>query len=521
MPVAGFRMPPSTLLEIKSIRKYYGGTPALRDVSASLQAGEVLALMGHNGAGKSTLVKILAGSTAPDSGEILIEGRSFPRGVRGARAAGIAVIYQDLSLFPKLTVAENIAAEPSGPSTYSFRAAKRVAAEILQRLETNSPLLACLHRNVEELPLALQQGVAIARALAHDSRILILDEPTAALSARDADHLLAYVRQLARSGVGVLFISHRLSDVRRIADRYLVLRDGAVVLSATPEEVTGNALARAMFGDAQENVPPKTDQAAAAAHKNALQDVLSVRNATRRGEFNNVSVTLRANEITALTGLTGSGRTEFAESVVGLRRFERGELQLFGKSVRLFGPRSAMQHGLVYIPEDRLRTGLFVRRSTAENLAGPTKYLRARFGFLSVETARAQAWISDFGIRCQGPAALLETLSGGNQQKVLLARWQMARPRILLLDEPTAGVDVSAKAEIHARMRQWAEAGAALLIISSETDEVLDVADRILVFHAGTLVLDSPRNEIDREQLLAAMMPGGAPVQQAQRAGPA
>ena len=516
-------MPPSPLLEIKSIWKYYGGAPALRDVSASLQAGEVLALMGHNGAGKSTLVKILAGSSPPDFGEILIEGRSFPHGVRGARAAGIAVIYQDLSLFPKLTVAENIAAEPTGPSTYSFRSAKRAAAEILHRLETNSPLLACLHRNVEELPLALQQRVAIARALAYDSRILILDEPTAALSVRDADHLLAYVRQLATSGVGVLFISHRLSDVRRIADRYLVLRDGAVVLSATPEEVTGNALARAMFGDAKENAAPDSDRTAVAVQKNAPQDVLTVRNATRRGEFNNISVTLRAGEITALAGLTGSGRTEFAESLVGLRRLDQGELQLFGKLVRLSGPRSTMRHGLVYIPEDRLRTGLFVRRSTAENLAGPTEYLRARLGFLPVETDHARAWIADFGIRCQGPAALLETLSGGNQQKVLLARWQMAKPRILLLDEPTAGVDVSAKAEIHTRMRQWADEGAALLIISSETDEVLDVADRILVFQAGTLVLDSPRNEIDREQLLAGMMPAGTPVQQvqAQWAGPA
>ena len=509
-------MPSSPLLEIKLIWKYYGDTPALRDVSASLQAGEVLALMGHNGAGKSTLVKILAGSTSPDSGEILLEGHSVPAGVRGARAAGIAVIYQDLSLFPKLTVAENIAGEPTGPSAYSFRSAKRVAAELLQRLETNSPLLTCLHRSVEELPLAMQQRVAIARALAHDSRILILDEPTAALSARDADHLLAYVRQLAGNGVGVLFISHRLSDVRRIANRYLVLRDGAVVLSATPAEVTGKELAKAMFGDAKESVSPKSDQVAIRMRNNALQDVLTVRNATRRGEFNNVSVTLRAGEITVLAGLTGSGRTEFAESLVGLRRFERGELHLFGKPVRLSGPRSAMRHGLVYIPEDRLRTGLFVRRSTAENLAGPTKHLRARFGFLPVETAHACSWIADFGIRCQGPDSALETLSGGNQQKVLLARWQMANPRILLLDEPTAGVDVNAKAEIHARMRQWADDGAALLIISSETDEVLDVADRILVFHAGALVLDRPRSEIDRDKLLAGMMPGGVSVQEAQ-----
>jgi|HubBroStandDraft_3_1064219.scaffolds.fasta_scaffold27656_2 ribose transport system ATP-binding protein len=505
-------MPLSPLLEINGIWKYYGGTAALRDVSASLQAGEILALMGHNGAGKSTLVNILAGSTRQDSGEIKVEGKTLSGGVREARAAGIAVIYQDLSLFPKLTVAENIAGEPTGQRTYSLRAAKRAAAASLQRVEANSPLLACLDRNVEDLPLAMRERVAIARALTYDSRILILDEPTASLSLQDTDHLLTYLRELASGGVGVLFVSHRLSDVRRIADRYLVLRDGAVALSAAPAEVSGNALARAMFGDSQENDAAK--RTVGKIRINAPQDVLTVRNATRRGEFTNISVTLRAGEIAVLTGLTGAGRTEFAEALVGLRRFDGGELHVAGKLVSLSGPRSAMRNGLVYVPEDRLRTGLFVGRSTAENLVGATEHLRARFGFLGKETNRANSAISDFGIRCQGQDSTLETLSGGNQQKVLLARWQMAGARVLILDEPTAGVDVSAKTEIHDRLREWAAAGAALLVISSETDEVLDVADRILVFHAGNLALDSLRTEINREQLMAAMLHGSAPAEQ-------
>jgi ABC-type sugar transport system ATPase subunit len=224
---------------------------------------------------------------------------------------------------------------------------------------------------------------------------------------------------------------------------------------------------------------------------------------------------LRSGEIAVLTGLTGSGRTEFAESLVGLRRFDRGELHMSGKPVSFSGPRTAMRHGLVYIPEDRLRAGLFVRRSTAENLVGATEHLRAHFGFLGKEKDKAFVGISDFGIRCQGPDSTLETLSGGNQQKVLLARWHMAGARILVLDEPTAGVDVSAKAEIHKRLREWVAAGAALLVISSETDEVLDVADRILVFHSGTLVLDSLRAEMNREQLMAAMLHGSASVEQA------
>jgi rhamnose transport system ATP-binding protein len=507
-------MPPPPLLEINGIWKHYGATVALRDVSASLQKGEILALMGHNGAGKSTLVKILAGSARQDSGEIIVEGKALSGGVREARDAGIAVIYQDLSLFPKLTVAENIAGEPAGQFSYSFLASKRAAAASLERIETNSPLLACLDRYVEDLPLAMRQRVAIARALAYDSRILILDEPTAALSLQDTDHLLTYLHKLAAGGVGVIFVSHRLSDVRRIADRYLVLRDGAVALSATPDEAGGNALARAMFGEAEENAANTPDRAFGEKQSSAPQDALTVRNVTRRGEFSNISVTLRSGEIAVLTGLTGSGRTEFAESLVGLRRFDRGEVQMYGKTLSFSGPRGAMRHGLVYVPEDRLRSGLFVRRSTAENLVGATEHLRARFGFLSMDTARAAARISDYGIRCQGLTSTLETLSGGNQQKVLLARWHMAGARILILDEPTAGVDVSAKAEIHKRLREWAAAGAALLVISSETDEVLDVADRILVFHAGSLVLDNRRTEINREQLMVAMLHGNTPAEQ-------
>lgn len=480
---------------------------ALRDVSASLQAGEILALMGHNGAGKSTLVKILAGSTRQDSGEVKVGGRAVSGGVRGARAAGIAVIYQDLSLFSKLTVAENIAGEPAGRLGYSLRAAKRAAAATLERVETDSPLLARLDRDVEGLPLAMQQRVAIARALTYDSQILILDEPTAALSVQDTEHLLAHLRTLASSGVGVLFVSHRLSDVRRIAHRYLILRDGAVALSATPAEVGGNALARAMFGEAD---AAKPERSADRTRGDEKQGVLSVRNAGRRGEFENISLTLRAGEIAVLTGLTGSGRTEFAESLVGLRRFDSGELQLSGKPLHVSGARDAMRHGLVYVPEDRMRAGLFVRRSIAENLLGATEHLRARFNFVAKEMGRATQAIADFGVRCEGPDSSVETLSGGNQQKVLLARWHIARARILILDEPTAGVDLSAKAEIHKRLREWAAAGAALLVISSETDEVLDVADRILVFHAGKLILDRRIEEMDREQLMNAMLLGDA-----------
>jgi ABC-type sugar transport system ATPase subunit len=508
-----FHMPSSPLLEISGIWKYYGGTAALRGVSASLQRGEILALMGHNGAGKSTLVKILAGSTHQDSGEIKMGGKIFAGGVREARAAGIAVIYQDLSLFPKLSVAENIAGEPVGRFGYSFRAAKRAAAATIERVEANSPLLACLDREVEDLSLAMRQRVAIARALTYESKILILDEPTASLSLQDTDHLLTYLRGLASTGVGVIFVSHRLSDIRQIASRYLILRDGSVSLSAAPAEVSGEALAQAIFGDAGERAASTPNRSAGSVNAESSKntpgkDVLTVRSVSRRGEFSNLSLTLRAGEIAVLTGLTGSGRTEFAESLVGLRRFHRGELQISGKALTFTSPRDAMRRGLVYVPEDRLRAGLFACRSAAENLVGATKHLRAQFGFVGKELDKAAAAVSDYGIRCQALSSALETLSGGNQQRVLVARWQMARARVLILDEPTAGVDVNAKAEIHARLRDWAAAGAALLVISSEADEVLELADRVLVFHAGTLVLDRLRQDLDRDQLTSAMLHG-------------
>ena len=502
-------MPAAPLLEIKSIWKYYGATAALRDVSAHVRAGEILALMGHNGAGKSTLVKILAGSTRQDSGEVLVDGKPLSGGVRAARTAGIAVIYQDLSLFPKLTVAENIVSGSFESWKYSFRYAKRQANEILTRLESNSALCKSLDMDVEDLSLAMQQRVAIARALTHDSRILILDEPTAALSMQDTDHLLEYLRKLAGRGVAVVLVSHRLSDVRRVADRYLVLRDGAVALSASPSELQEDSLARAMFG---EQSSTETSAQKAQMPRGTAAEILTVRRATRRGEFEAVDLTLHGGEITVLTGLTGSGRTEFAESLAGLRRLDRGEFRLLGKPLLASGPRNALEHGVVYIPEDRLRSGLFSKQSVAENLSGATQHLRAQFGFNSTNLDAARQSIDDFGIRCKGPKSSVETLSGGNQQKVLLARWSLAQPRLWILDEPTAGVDLRAKAEIHERMRQWAAAGAALLVISSETDEVLELADRVVVFHAGTVVLDSARAQISREQLMAAMLHGATHV---------
>ncbi len=501
------------LLTIHSVSKFFGPATALLNVSASVDAGEVVALMGHNGAGKSTLVKILAGTIRPDGGEIRIEDRLVPEGVQAAREAGIAVIYQDLSLFPKLTIAENIAGDPIGGWRYSSGQVRKKAIAALERLEPGSVLLRCLESTVTDLPLAMRQRIAIARALARDSRILILDEPTASLSLQDSDRLLGCVRALANAGASILFVSHRMAEVRRIADRYLILRDGVVTLSAKAKEISNDEVTQAMFGATRMSLTAqRTVQSASkpSASKPQGPPALVVSGATRRGEFSDISLTLQAGQITLLSGLTGSGRTEFAESLVGLRRLERGDIQIFGKRVRPSSPREAMRAGLIYVPEDRLRSGLFAKRSVSENLLSVADHLRSRFGFLRREPGTASKLITRYEIQCRGPKASLRTLSGGNQQKVLLARWRLTQPRILILDEPTAGIDVSAKADIHARLRQWADDGAAVLIISSETEEVLALSDRVLVFHLGRLVMDRPRNEIYPEQLSAAMLHGNA-----------
>jgi ABC-type sugar transport system ATPase subunit len=354
----------------------------------------------------------------------------------------------------------------------------------------------------------MRQRVAIARALACDSRILILDEPTAFLSIEDSDRLLACVTALAQGGAAILFVSHRMADVRRIADRYLILRDGVVTLSARAQEVSDNEVTQAMFGSTW--MHRTAERGGQAALKSTGPPALVVSGATRRPEFSDISLTLRAGEITLLAGLTGSGRTEFAESLAGLRHLDRGNVQIFGKSFLPLGPRHAMRAGLIYVPEDRVRTGLFPKRSVSENFLSATDHLRSRYGFLRKETGIASQQITEYEIQCSGPRVSLQTLSGGNQQKVLLARWRMAQPRILILDEPTAGIDVAAKAGIHARLRQWADDGAALLVISSETEEVLALSDRVLVFHLGLLVMDRRRDEISPELLTRAMLHGNS-----------
>lgn len=484
---------------------------ALRGVSCSVRAGEVLALLGHNGAGKSTLIKILAGVYRADGGEVRLGGVPLAGGVAAARAAGLAVIYQDLSLFPNLSVAENIAGDLTGRFGYSPATARQQAAAALRRLGMDEAARFWLDLRLGDLPIAVQQQVAIARALARQARILILDEPTASLSVEETERLLTLVRQLAAQGCGIIFVSHRMAEVRSIADRFLVLRDGAVSLECGADACSDAELARALFGEHAEAATRRPTTATAATGP----VVLDVRGCSRAGEFDDISLQLRAGEVAVLTGLVGSGRSEFAQSLFGLRRLDRGEVSIAGRAVSAAHPRAALQAGLAYVPEDRLKEGLFPRFSVGANLASAILDRLSRWGLLPHTSAAATQQIQEYGIRCAGAGAPLLSLSGGNQQKVLLAKWQSADPLVLILDEPTAGVDVGAKAEIHERVRAWAGGGKAVLAISSDVDEVLDLADRVLVFHHGRLVSDRPRNGLTREQLVETMLTGAqAPGQE-------
>lgn len=500
-------------MEICGVSKSFGGNFVLRNVSAVARAGEVLALLGHNGAGKSTLIKILAGVLAPDAGKIVIDGRELRPDVRATQAAEIAVIYQDLSLFPHISVGENIAGDLSGKILYSPARARERAKQALSQLGFNRIPRGLLETPVGELSVGMQQQVAIARALACDARILILDEPTASLAAQEAERLLEVVRGLAGSGAAIIFVSHRMGEVRAIADRFLVLRNGVVTLDCGASKCSDRELADSFFGESSQlaDLTASSKDASTASVRvtrpsaEVARPLLEVDSCTRKGEFENISFQLHAGEVTVLTGLIGSGRTELAQSIFGLRRLDSGSVRVAGRKLSSIRPRSAVAAGLTYLPENRQKEGLFLPFSVGNNLASATLTRHSRWGLLPRNHGIQDA-IHNFSIACNGPNAPLWTLSGGNQQKVLFAKWLEAAPQVVILDEPTTGVDLAAKLQIYRRIRGLAESGKAVLVISSDLDEVLELADRVLVLRHGRLALDCKRESAHRQQITQCML---------------
>jgi len=471
-------------LELRSISKRFGGVTALRDVDLTLRAGEVHCLVGENGSGKSTLIKIIAGVLRPErGGRILIEGAEHPQlKPATSTACGIQVIYQDLSLFPNLSVAENIsiASHLGGLKGVNTRALRTTAQAAIARIgATLDP-----DARVDTLSIAQRQLVAICRAMAAQAKLVIMDEPTASLTRREVDALLRRVAELKRAGLSIVFVSHRLDEVMEIAERVTVLRDGAKVGEFPAREMDDRRLSTLMTGKAFAYQPVTTDVVDS-------PTVLSVEHLTRVGHYEDISLNIRAGEIVGLTGLLGSGRTELALSLFGMNQPTSGEIRLNGIALSLKSNAKAIAAGIAYVSEDRLNLGLVLEQPISSNiLVTVLDTLVNRVGLSHTSTHRTTAnrWISNLAIKTRCPHDAVNTLSGGNQQRVVLAKWMATEPKLLILDSPTVGVDIAAKDGIYEVVRALAARGVAILFISDEVPEVFFQSHRVLVMRRGRLV---------------------------------
>jgi rhamnose transport system ATP-binding protein len=487
------------LVEARGVAKSFGAVAAVRGCSLPLYAGEVHALVGENGAGKSTIVKMLAGVYRPDAGELLMGGEEVVfHGPGDAKAAGIAVIYQEPTLFPDLSVAENIAmgAHPLGRFGAIDRSRMRaVAAGLFGRLGVRIDP----SRPARGLSIADQQIVEIAKAIGADARVLIMDEPTAALSTVEVERLFSVVRALAEDGAAVLFISHRFEEITALCQRVTILRDGAHISTDVIGELSVDDMVRRMVGRDLETLFPKQDV-------DFGEVILAVDGLRREGVFRDVSFTVRAGEIVALAGLVGSGRSEVVQAVFGVDRRDRGRVRVAGKPVRANSPKAAMAAGMALVPEDRRQQGLMMDLSIERNITLPRAGALSALGFLwgARERREAAHWTERLRTRYGSLSAAASTLSGGNQQKVVLAKWLSTAPRVLIVDEPTRGIDVGTKAEVHRLMSELAADGVAVLMVSSELPEVLGMADRVLVMREGRIVAEIPRSDATEESIMFA-----------------
>jgi rhamnose transport system ATP-binding protein len=504
----------AALLEATAIARSFAGVHALKGVSFDLREGEVHALVGENGAGKSTLIRIVTGAEQADAGTLRVEGRAVAHMTPAlSRALGIAAIYQQPALFPDLTVAENIALSLEAGSAWArvdWRARRRRAAALLERVGAAIDP----DRLVETLSMPEQQIVEIARAIGADARIVIMDEPTAALTEREVENLFRAVRLLRSQGTGVIYISHRLDEVFALADRITVLRDGVTVATRPAADVSRPELISMMIGRELAAVFPKRSvQLGDIAIE--LRDVSNRRAGVRR-----VSLAVRRGEILGIAGLVGSGRTQLAETMFGLTPADGGEMILSGVRVRIDSPGDAIRAGLAYVPEDRRQHGVVLEMSVAANASLASLDKVSSMGLIDsgAERASASRYVDRFRIRTPSLDAAVGTLSGGNQQKVALARWLSTDPSVLILDEPTQGVDVGSKAEIHELMQELAEGGLAIVMISSELPEILGMSDRVAVMHAGGIRAILDGSEATQARIMALALAeddgraaGGAP----------
>lgn len=499
------------LLHMQRVSKTFPGVQALKDVDFVIQPGEVLALVGENGAGKSTLMRILNGVFLPDadSGDILWDGKPVTiQSPHDAQALGISMIHQELALIPYLDVGKNIylGREPNGaiPGAVNWGKLYRDAREQLDQLGLDIDP----RTEVRLLPLAQQQMVEVAKALSLDARLIVMDEPTSALTDREVETLFAQMRALKAQGVAIVFISHRMDEIFEIADRVTVLRDGEYVGSEPIENLTEEKIIRMMVGREVNNIYERSER------EISNQPVLEVEGLTSRGAVEDVSLKLYRGEILGLAGLVGAGRTELVETIFGVRPVHAGTVRIEGETVRITHPSQAIAQGIGLVPEDRKAQGLFLRMGVGENIVMALLKQLTRLGLINHQRAQTinEDFVKRLDIRTPSVQQLVRNLSGGNQQKVVIAKWLTLQPRVLILDEPTRGIDVGAKSEIHNLMNELAAQGVGILMISSELPEVLGVSDRVIVMHEGRVAgMFDPRAATQDDIMSAAT--GSVPAQ--------
>ncbi len=488
------------LLRTEGLGRSFGGVRALDGVDLAIAEGEVHALCGENGSGKSTLIRILCGALRPSDGRVWWRGEPLPEGVHRCEAAGIAAIHQEPVSFPDLDAVDNVFLgwEPRRGPLLDRAAMVRRAREALRELGEDLPL----GTPVGELPMAQRQMVGLARALVRECRLLILDEPTAALSARETEALFRTIRRLRERGASILYVSHRLDEVFALADRITVLRDGRLVDTLPAADTDHAGLIRRMVG---RDVPEGSGGHTQAAGK----PVLTVERASVEGAFEDVSLEVRSGEVVGLAGLVGAGRTELLEAVYGLRRIRSGRVLVDGRPLKPGCVRAALRAGVALVPEDRHRQGLIPVWPVAWNVSMASLSAVSRLGWISgpSERGRAETMAGLLRIKCADVDAPAASLSGGNQQKVVLARGLCLEPKVLLLDEPTRGVDVGAKHEVHQLVRKLADEGAAVLAASSDMPELLALCDRIVALRGGRVSGELQRERFSEQALLSLILP--------------
>ena len=473
---------PQSILEMQSVSKHFGATAALRDFSLEILSGEIHALVGENGAGKSTLIKTMTGIYLPSSGKIWMDGQpQVFRSTQDAQALGVAAIYQEPMVFPDLDIAENIFINHhSRPQLISWGSMYKEAKAIIEKLGVSLDV----RRAAASLTLAEQQTVEIARAISLDVRVLIMDEPSASLSDNEVQKLFSIARSLSSQGVAILYISHRLEEVFALADRVTVVRDGALISTKPIADVTNNSVVTEMVGRDMQG------RFARVASKAKANDMLSVERLSKDGIFADVSFNVKKGEIVCLSGLVGARRTDVALSLFGIAPSDSGKIQIDGDLVQIKSPKQALDLGIAYVSEDRRKLGIAMDETITSNITLPKldHYCNA-LGLIDIiaEEKDAQIFRDKLDIKAVNLQTIVGNLSGGNQQKVMLAKWLNTSPRLLIVDEPTRGIDVGAKAEVHHILRELASEGVAILIVSSDLPEVLSLADRIIVMREGRL----------------------------------